>query len=347
MSRIAGWICGLTLAVLAAGGASAAQREMPLGNGVWIKPETTTVVGHEAAIIANLKARSLTHVFLWMTRKTSAEWVAYAPFIRQAHTNLMTVHSVCAVKSSVTNGAGELSPALLSGFINEVVTYNASQSEPARLDGVQIDIEGVYGTNLLALVSAVPVPETLVFSAAIQPNEFHSGMESCYWNLLQNTDLDLLIPMVYVMDGIYYSSGTNKYTFTVPGIATKTDQLLALLPSQGRMMTGLSAYEYEYAVFKGGGRDSDFPGNGLNQPAFGTGTYAVPNLAALYPLASVTYQSNGGLSVYRFDRDADHWFDVLELPPIWPAKVHQRGRPGWRRRFALRRHLHLALQYGL
>jgi hypothetical protein len=317
MSRIAGWNRCLVLAMLVAGGASAAQVQLTPGNGVWIKPSVTTVVNHEAALIATLKARSLTHVFLWMTGFTSAQYAPYAPFIQQAHTNGMTVHTLCAVASTVTSG-GALSPDLLSNLINEVVTYNASHTN-APFDGIQIDIEGVTGPDLLTLVSAVQVPDTLVFSAAIQPNEFApspSNIESYYNSLLQNTDLDMLVPMVYIMDGLYYGSGTNKYTFTVPSLTTKTDEILARLPSQGRMMTGLSAYDYEFAVIKGGGTDSSFTGSGSSQMAMGSGTYAVPNLVTTYPLVDVTYQTNGGLSVYRFDADTNHWFDVDEMPPI-------------------------------
>jgi hypothetical protein len=272
------------------------------------------VAGNEAALVSVLSGRAIKHVFLWTTSYTSGEFTEFTPFIQQAHASGLTVHAIVAVKSMITNSTG-LSSELLQNRLNELISYNANHPT-AAFDGVQIDIEGVTGLALFNVVQGVSVPETLVFSADVQPNEFYSGVESYYDDLLQSTDLDLLIPMIYIMDGAWYSSGTNRYTFTVPGIATKTDQLLALLPAQGRMMTGLSGYDQEFGVVKGGGIDSSLSCNGGNHSAMGTGNCAVPHLLGLYPLSDVSYQSNAGLSVYRFDVDSNSWLDVVEMPPI-------------------------------
>ncbi len=298
---------------LQVGSLQATQVQLAQGNGIWLKPATTTVPGNEAALVSLLTGRNIKHVFLWTTTYNSSTYPTFTPFIQLAHANTMTVHAICATRNTVTNSTG-LSSALLQNVIDQVLIYNTNYPA-APFDGVQIDVEGVTGSNLFNLVQGVTVPETVVFSADVQPNEFYTGVESYYSNLVQNTDLDLLIPMIYIMDGIWYSGGTNKYTYTVPGIGTKTDKLLALLPSQGRMMTGLSAYDLEFAVTKGGGTDSSFSCNGASQMAFGSGSCAVPHLATIYPLSDVFYQSNGGLSVYRFEADTTHWMDVLEMTP--------------------------------
>jgi hypothetical protein len=91
-----------------------------------------------------------------------------------------------------------------------VATHN-TQHPTARLDGVQIDIEGVSGTTLLNLVSAVQVSTNLVISAAIQSIEFYSNIESSYASLRTNTDLDVLVTMLYIMDGIGYDAGTATF----------------------------------------------------------------------------------------------------------------------------------------
>ncbi len=313
MSKFAGWIGCLLFAAVPLGALHAAQVQLAPGNGIWLKPASTAVIGNEAAVVSLLHARAIQHVFLWTTTNTAGSYPIFIPFIQQAHARGMTVHAVCATKASVTDG-DSLSSVLLSNDLNEVVAYNASHPE-AAFDGVQIDVEGVTGDALLNLVQGVSVPETLVFSADVQPNEYYTGVESYYHSLLQDTDLDLLIPMIYIMDGLGYRSGTNRYTFTVPGIAAKTDQLLALLPSQGRMMTGLSGYDMQFGVVKGGGVDTSLSCHGASNMAMGGGNCAVPHLLGLYPLADVVYQSNGGVSVYRFNVDADSWLDVMEMTP--------------------------------
>jgi hypothetical protein len=321
---MARWISCFLLAWMVAGGLKAAQVQLPSGNGIWLRPSYTTVPGNETALVAGLKARAITNVFLWTIGYTSAQYVTYVPFIQQAHANGLKVHAVCATKTTVTSG-GTLSSLLLSNVLNEVFTFNGNHAE-APFDGVQIDVEGVTGSSLLALVSGVSVPETLVFSAAVQPNEFYSNVESYYASLLQNTDLDVLIPMVYIMDGVWYSGGTAAFTFNFAKIQTKTAHVLSLLPSNGGMMTGLSAYDREYPVSKSSGAiDQDYLeslgySDGFTQPAFSTSpssAYSVPNLvAAGKPLVDVSYQTNTGVSIYRFDYDTNRWWDVIELTPI-------------------------------
>lgn len=304
-------------------GAEASQVQLPPGNGVWLKPASNPVVGNEPALIANLKTRDIRHVFLWLIGKASADYASYAPFIQQAHTNGMTVHAVCATKASISSG-GQPSAALLAAALNEVIAYNASHPA-APFDGVQIDIEGVSGSTLTNLVSAVQVPETLVFSAAVQPDEFFENVEFYYASLLQNTDLDLLIPMLYLMDGITYRDGAAVFPFGFTQIQTKTAQTLARLPATGKMMAGLAGYDRQFPIVKSTGLidrpylESKGEPDGFSQFAFSTNEtqiYSVPRLlAAGKPLVDVAHRATTGVSIYRFDYNANWWLDVLELTP--------------------------------
>jgi hypothetical protein len=305
-------------------GAEAAQVQLPPGNGVWLKPASNPVVGNEPALIANLKTRDIRHVFLWLIGKASADYASYAPFIQQAHTNGMTVHAVCATRTSITVG-GQPSAAKLAADLNELIAYNNAHPA-APFDGVQVDIEGVTGSTLTNLLSAVSVPETLVFSAAVQPDEFYSNVEFYYTSLLQNTDLDLLIPMLYIMDGISYSGGVAGFPFNFSRIQSRTTQNLVRLPaSGGQLMTGLAGYDRQFPIVKATGLidrphlESKGEPDGFSQFAFSTNTsqiYSVLSLlAAGKPLVDVACRANTGVSIYRFDYDANCWLDVLELTP--------------------------------
>ncbi len=302
----------------------AAQVQLAPGNGVWLKPSTTSVTGNEGALVSLLNSRAIRHVFLWTVGYTSTNFSTFTPFIRQCHANGMTVHAVCATKTTVTSD-GVMSPMLLSNALQQVTFYNAA-NPTACLDGVQIDIEGVSGASLVELVSSVSVPETLVFSAAIQPNEFYTSVESSYNSLLQNTDLDLLIPMLYSMDGIYYSGGEAKFAFTLQKLRSKTASILALLPAGGKMMAGISAFDREYPISKTTlAIDRDYlnsigASDGWSLPAFSTysaSTKSVPNLvAAGKSFVKAAYGTNSGVSIYRFDYDTNRWMDVIEMTPL-------------------------------
>jgi hypothetical protein len=161
----------------------AAQVQLAPGNGIWLKPSTTTVPGNETTLISAFANRSIKHVILWTTTYNSSTYSAFSTFIQQAHIVGMTVHALCATKTTVTDGTS-LSSALLQNALNEVLSYNTNHPT-AAFDGIQIDVEGVTGSSLLTLVQGVSVPETVVFSAAVQPNEFYSGVESYYASLLQ------------------------------------------------------------------------------------------------------------------------------------------------------------------
>jgi hypothetical protein len=310
---------------LTPGNIEAAQVQLAPGNGVWLEPADTTVVNNEASVINTLKSGAIKHVFLYTIGYASSAYAAYAPFIQLAHNNGMTVHAVCANKANVTNN-GVLSPILLSNALNQVFTYN-SNYPAAAFDGVQIDVEGVTGSSLLALVEGVHVPQTLVFSAAVQPNEFYSGVESYYAALLQDTDLDVLIPMIYIMDGMGYSGGVAQFTFTIPSIASKTTEMLNLIAStQGQLMTGLSSYDYEFPIsMSSGAIDTSFSSSApFSQYAWSPGsTYGVPNLAATVPVVDVQYLTNSpnsiypnaGVSIYRFACNSTDWMDVAEMTP--------------------------------
>ena len=125
MSRIARWISCLILVWLPAVGLEAAQVQLAQGNGGWIKPSYTTVPGNEAALVAGLKARAIKHVFLWTIGYSNTQYTDFTPFIQQAHANGMTVHAICATRTTVTDGAS-LSSALLSNVLNEVFIYNTN-----------------------------------------------------------------------------------------------------------------------------------------------------------------------------------------------------------------------------
>ena len=324
MSRIPAWALCLGLVWLPASGLMASQVQLARGNAIWIKPSSTTIPGNEAALVAGLNARAIKHIFLWTVAYKSTDYVTFTPFIQQAHAGGLTVHAICATKTTVSSGS-QLSSALLSNYLAEVFIYNTNHPT-AAFDGVQIDVEGVTGTNLFNLVAGVHVPDTLVFSADVQPEESYGTIESAYGPLLQNTDMDLLIPMLYSMDGIVYSGGSPGFMFPLSKIQTKTAHDLLLLPSTGRLMTGLSCYDCEYAISKStGGIDWDYltsinaPG-GFTQPAFSTtagSRYTVPNLVSSNtPLVDVFYLTNTGVSQYRFDWDSSRWMEVLEMSPI-------------------------------
>ncbi len=316
-----GWI---KLVWMLSASAAVAQPALPAGNGIWIKPSSTTIPGNEAAIISALQSRAIQHVFLWTTGYTNTQYTTFSPFIRQAHTNGLTVHALCATKATVTSGDA-LSTSLLSNVLQQVVIYNDNHAD-ARFDGVQIDVEAVSGATLLSLVSAVHVPTNLVFSAAIQLNDFYPNVESAYSNLLGTTDLDLLVPMIYIMDSVYYSGGATAFSYNLSRIQTKTAQILSKLPVQGGLMIGLSAYDREFPVVKATGAidhdylDSYSSPDGFSQPAFSTNTassYSVPRLfAAGKTLVSVTNRADIGASIYRFDFDTNRWLDVVEYTPL-------------------------------
>jgi hypothetical protein len=323
MMRAAKLVSCLALTMLLNHSADAEQVQLPPGNGIWLKPSATPVAGNEATLVSTLHTRDIKHVFLWLVSQTSTDYAQYAPFIRHAQSNAMTVHAVCATKTSISSN-GELSTNLLAVALNHVTVHNANHPT-AKFDGVQVDIEGVTGATLTNLLSAVRVPESLVFSAAVQPDEYYPDVEAHYSALLENTDVDVLIPMIYIMDGVWYSQGNASFTFTLPRVQSKTAQLLAKLPPGGRMMTGVSAYDRQYPVSKATGAiDWTFLANanapdGFSQPAFSThptSRYSVPNLInSNKPLVSVSYRTNTGVSIYRFDFDAERWFDVLETNP--------------------------------
>jgi hypothetical protein len=308
------------LALLLVGAAQADNgAQLAAGNGVWIRPSSTTqVTSNPTLVVSNLQARSIKHIFLFAVGYTSSQYAQFVPFIQAAHNSGLTVHPVCATKTTVLD-AGSLSPTLLSNIISQVLIFNTN-NPTAQFDGLQLDIEGTNGPALSNLVSNVHVPFPLVFSAAVQPEEFYSNVEPYYYRLIQNTDLSVLIPMIYIMDDLGYSKGNLTYGFSITGsdsISYKTTEILARLPSHGQMMTGLSAYDYEAAVTKGGGPNWTPTGGWWgSQMAFSGGSYAVPNLAAHYPLVSVAYQPITGLSSYRFDYSSTNWFDVNEMTPI-------------------------------
>ena len=275
------------------------------------------MTSNPSQVINNLQARWIKHIFLMTGGYTSAQYAQFAPFIQTAHNSQMTVHPVCAFNATVTDSGG-LSPVLLSNVLAQVLMYNTN-NPGAQFDGMQIDIEGTNGAALLSLVQQVSVPSTMVFSAAVQPNEFYSNVESYYNSLLATTSLDVLIPMIYIMDDLGYSGGNLVYGFSLTGsdsISYKTTNILAKLPTTGQMMTGLSGYDYTYAVTKGGGVDWNVGGSGGNGPTMGSGTYCVPQLVQHYPLVSVAYQPITGVSTYRFNYSSTDWFDVDEMTPV-------------------------------
>ena len=259
MLRTKRWVGCFLLALLLAGGAKANNgARLAPGNGVWINPSATQVTGNEAQIVANLQARSIKHIFIFSVGLTSSQYARYGTFLQTAHNSQMTVHAICASNSNVTTNSA-LSPCSCPTPSSKWSCYNNSTNTASQFDGVQIDIEGVTGSTLLACVQPVSVPSSLVFSAAVQPDEFNS-VESSYASLLANTSLDVLIPMIYIMDDLGYSGGNLTYGFSITGsdsISYKTTEILNRLPSYGQMMTGLSAYDYEAAVNKTGGRELD------------------------------------------------------------------------------------------
>jgi hypothetical protein len=292
------------------------------GNGIWLKPATTKLPGHEADVVAACAAHSIKHVFLWTVGYTEARYAVFEPFIRQAHTHGLTVHALCVMKRTVTSEK-KLSPALLDKALCQITAYNATHPD-AAFDGAQIDIEDVSGPDLLQLLKQVHVPATLVLSAAIQPNEFYPDMESSWAAMIRETDLSLLVPMLYTMDDLFYKGGTVRTGFDIARLQARTAGMLSRLPSNGSLMIGLSGYDREYPVIKSTGAiDKDYlsrfhSADGFSEPALSPdSSYGMPGLlSAGKPLLSVCYQTNTGLSVYRFDYDTNRWLDVIETTPL-------------------------------
>jgi hypothetical protein len=89
-------------------------------------------------------------------------------------------------------------------------------------------------------------------------------------------------------------------------------------------MVGLSGYDREYPVVKfTGAIDKDYLNqhenpDGFSESAFSPNSaYGVPHLvSAGKPLVSACYQTNTGLSVYRFDYDTNRWLDIIETTPL-------------------------------
>lgn len=294
------------------------------GQGIWLRHETR-IIGNEACIVSNLKSYGIKHVFLFSVGLTSIRYAQYGKFLQTAHANNLTVHAICANNLNV----GITNVVALQNAIDQVVIYNDSTNVASRFDGVQMDVEGATGPALLALMRGVNVPSSLVFSAAVQPDEFAPkaatppyGIESYYSNMVASTSLDLLIPMIYIMDGLAYSETNLVHCFCVMGngsdtIAAKTSEMLARIPSNAMMMIGLSGYDYEAAIRKTGGPNWSLTGGWWgSEMAFSSGPYAVPFMSRHFPLVSVNYQVNTGISTYRFDYNGTNWWDVNEMTPI-------------------------------
>ena len=288
------WTWCLWLALLLTGGAQANDgARLAPGSGIWIRRgDTPQVTNNPALVVNNLQSRSVKHIFLFTVGVSSANYAQYAPLVQTAHSSGMTVHAICASNSNVTTNyptTSTLSSLLLSNAIQQVVMYNDSTNAASRFDGVQMDVEGKDGAVLLALMQGVTVPSSLVFSAAVQPDEFAPKaptapyyIESYYSNMLATTSLDVLIPMIYIMDALGYKNGNLTYSFALTGshsIAYKTTEIINRLPSYGQMMTGLSAYDYEAAVNKTNGPNWTPTGGWWgSHMAFSGGSYAVPHL---------------------------------------------------------------------
>lgn len=291
------------------------------GNGIWLKPKNTPVPGHEVDLIENLNRRGLKHVFLWAVGYSNDSFVPFIPFIHMAHEHGMTVHALCATDRSVTRD-GKLSSLVLSNAIREILIFNDKHPD-ASLDGIQIDIESVSITNLINLVASVHVPSNIVFSAAIQTDEFHSNMEAGFGRLTRDTDLTLLVPMLYIMDDIFYRNGMPSSHFDFPHLQAKTAHLLSLLPPRASLMIGLSSYDREFLVSKSTCKIDykelkrlGIP-DGFSQFAFSSkSSYGIPHLKAIGKQLVDTFSiTNLGISLYRFDYDATHWCDVLAATP--------------------------------
>ncbi len=304
------------------------------GNGIWLKPATTRVPGHESELIAAIQAHAIKHIFLWTVGYTEARYAIFEPFIRQAHAHGLTVHALCAMKQTVLS-QHQLSPDLLAKAISQITAYNARHPD-AAFDGAQLDLENVSGPDMLQLLKQVHVPPALILSAAIQPDEFYPDMESSWPGMIRETDLSLLVPMLYTMDDIFYKHGTARPTLDIARFKAKTANILSRLPTDGSLMIGLSGYDREFPIFKSTGSvDQDYlkqrhNGDGFSEPAFSPySAYGVPLLlAADKPLVSVVYQTNTGLSFYRFDFDTNRWMDVIETSPLCLRRAIAAGEQG-------------------
>lgn len=325
MAALKRWIGYLLLFLLLAPNVLATNdsTNFAAGNAIWID-SNTQISGYEGQIVANLSARGIRNIFRYTVSNSPSQYAAYGKFAQVAHSSNMTLHAICAEASTVTSN-GVLSAAYLSNAIAQLVAYNNSTNAASQFDGVQVDIEGVSGQQLLTLLQGVTVSSNLYFSAVMQTDEGASGIESYYSQIISTTSVDMLIPMIYIMDYLGYSGGNLVDSFCIStygsstSIGSKTSELLALLPSSGRLMCGLSCYDYETAVTKGGGPYwGDTGGWWGSEIAFAPGgSYNVPALVSQgIPLYSVAYMPGLGISNYRFNLNSTNWFDVNEMTPI-------------------------------
>jgi len=282
------------------------------GDAIWILSDE--VLGNESQVVNNLKAHNIKAVFIMPQNYSRHDnlWL-FAEFIRQAHANNITVHAVTFASSD--GSVPDVSEVQQS--IEAVVAYNATNPD-AKFDGVQLDIENTSAHELYELFRELKVPADLVFSAAVQ---FY-GHSSRFLDLLSDTDLDVLIPMLYIMDFQAYQNGSPVFpAFSL--INLNTVLTLARIGDFGYMLTGLSSYDRQIILpknFSGNiwGQLEAKGGRLIDMPAFDpTNRYSVPQLVwSGRELVSVTYYPHSGVSVYRFKWSPTEVIDVIETTPL-------------------------------
>ena len=282
------------------------------GNAIWILSDA--VLGSESQIVNNLKAHNIKAVFIMPQNYARQDnlWF-FTEFIRQAHANNITVHAVAL--ASADGSVPDVSD--VQQAIDDVVTYNAANPD-AQFDGVQLDIENTSAGELYELFAKLRVPDTLVFSAAVQ---FYNH-SSRFLDLLSGTDLDVLIPMLYIMDSQSYQHGLPVFP-SFSWVNLNTVLTLARINDFGYMLTGLSSYDRQIILpknFTGNiwGQLEASGGRLIDRPAFdSTNRYSVPQLvwSGREPV-SVKYYPHSGVSVYRFQWSQTEVIDVIETTPL-------------------------------
>ncbi|MBN2009475.1 hypothetical protein JW960_09040 [candidate division KSB1 bacterium] len=287
----------------------------PAGNAIWI--DANKITGNGEQVLNQFLSHDIKTIFLNAEFYSISDFENKIDFTNLAHnsTYQMSVHALVYGSSAADNPTS----AIVQNRIDIVRNFNNLHPE-SYLDGVQVNIEGKDSDFLFNLINDLNVPANLIFSAAVQINNYDK-----YTELARDTDLDLLIPMLYIMDaqGAYtngqpsfsnYDMISNNTSVTLQEVGNNAD---------ADVLIGLSSYDRELIVPKAfsGNIWNDLEGVGGqridNLALDPNNTYSIPSLIQNgKTLISVDYISDAGVSWYRFEWDASKYIDVIETTPL-------------------------------
>lgn len=212
-----------------------AQRRLVAGNAIWLDPDRIPPLD-------TLNDMAIRHLFVYHKIGSVEEYSnRYHEFILDAHSRDMTVHFVCYDESQPISSEAQEA-------INVALAYNAQHPE-AVIDGLQLDVEGISGDEIYAFIRTLCVPSSLVFSAALQID-----MKGRFGDLVTpkgptaGTDLDLIIPMIYIMDDQPPYVGGTPTIQTYDWLVSQAHDCLSRLGANGQYMVGISSYDRQILV---------------------------------------------------------------------------------------------------